>query len=562
MKHSWFTKVMALSVAYTMCFATASPLWAGGDKDKKKGNEFGDTATPIKHLVIIFGENISFDHYFGTYPKAENPAGEPEFEARPGTPTVNGFSTALLDRNPNALNTANGTGATNPFRLDRTQALTNSQSHAYTAEQNALHMGLLDVYPVSTGKAGPPPNAPPAQVTTKGLNMGYFDGNTVTAMWHYAQHFALNDNSFGTSFGPSTPGVINLVSGQTNGIAKNVPSTATGNEVSGGDGDLTLIGDIDPAGDICSSSTQVQMSSRNVGDMLSSAGVTWGSFMGGFDLTVTNPNGTTGCHRSTVSPVISAFQGTATAVTDYVPHHSFLQYYSSTANPSHARPASIAEIGNSGPANHEYDTNDFFAAVNAGHFPAVSFLKAQAYQDAHPGNSDPLDEQAFVVGVINFLEGTPYWKDTAVVILYDDSDGWYDHQMGPIVNQSSSTADTLTGANSCGNGTNTALPGVDVTPGGNNPLNAHAQGRCGYAIRQPLLVISPWARENFVDHTLTDQTSVLRFIEDNWLSGERIGAGSFDNIAGTIENMFDFTNCRGEDSKLFLDPTTGERVKH
>ena len=48
--------------------------------------------------------------------------------------------------------------------------------------------------------------------------MGYYDGNTVTALWNYAQHFAMSDNSYGTNFGPSTPGAINLVSGQTNGV--------------------------------------------------------------------------------------------------------------------------------------------------------------------------------------------------------------------------------------------------------------------------------------------------------------------------------------------------------
>ncbi len=577
-------KFLALGLAAIMVnpaiFASGNPLPAAA-KGNNKNNAFGDTATPIKHLVVIFGENISFDHYFGTYPIAENPAGEPKFEARTGTPTVNGISNvlasdnALLTRNPNFLNvTGNGTNAANPYRLDRTQALTNSNSHAYTNEQEALHQGLVDLYPISTGAKGAPPNAPPAVVLTKGMNMGYFDGNTVTALWNYAQHFALNDNSFGTQFGPSTVGVVNLVSGQTNGIAQNFPTTNIGSEVADGNGGFTLISDRDPFGDICSSKTStVQMATRTVGDILSSDGISWGSFMGGFDLTKINPNGSTGCSRSTVNPQIMAFalangdttaQATASAtVSDYVPHHSFFQYYASTTNPNHTRPGSIAEIGHNGPANHEYDTHDFFDAINAGNFPAVSFLKAQAFQDAHPGNSDPLDEQTFVTTVINFLQGTPYWKDTAVVIAYDDSDGWYDHQMPPIVNQSSSSSDALTTTAttvsgvttvtlSCGNGA-TALPG--------NEGSAPAQGRCGYAVRQPLLVISPWAKENFVDHTLTDQTSVLRFIEDNWLFGERTGPGSFDNIANSIINMFDFTNNRGEDGKLFLDPSTGLKMK-
>src|SRR5260221_13718344 len=115
-----------------------------------------DSTTPIKHLVIIFQENVSFDHYFGTYPNALNPAGEPAFYARHNTPAVNGLSTGLLNNNPN-LNPANGAGATNPFRLDRSQAVTKSQGHGYKQEQQAFDNGLMDLFPLYVGRSGPPP---------------------------------------------------------------------------------------------------------------------------------------------------------------------------------------------------------------------------------------------------------------------------------------------------------------------------------------------------------------------------------------------------------------------
>src|SRR6204780_465655 len=178
------------------------------------------TATPIRHLVVIFQENVSFDHYFGTYPNALNPGGEPAFHAAADTPTVNGFSNALLNNNPN-LNPANGAGTSNPFRLDRSQASTNDQDHDYTPEQMAFDGGLMDLFPANTGTAGPPPGAPPIAGTT-GLVMGYYDGNTVTGFWNYAQHYAMSDNSYDTNFGPSTPGAINLVSGQTNGVIQSL----------------------------------------------------------------------------------------------------------------------------------------------------------------------------------------------------------------------------------------------------------------------------------------------------------------------------------------------------
>ncbi len=501
--------------------------------------------TPIQHLVIIFGENISFDHYFGTYPKALNPPGEPLFKAVLNTPAVNGLTPALLTKNPN-LNPANGAGASNPFRLDRSHALTADQNHGYGPEQEAYDNGAVDLFPKSTGTAGAPPNYYPPVVFTKGLVMGYYDGNTVTAMWNYAQHFALNDNTFTSSFGPSTPGLINLVSGQTNGIAadKNGPPS-TGFAIGDGNGGLTLVGDADPLNDVCSNPTryQAQMGGKNIGDLLTAANITWGSFMGGFSLQSTNANGTTGCGRSTVSPY------THLTVTDYVPHHAFFQYYASTANPTHTPPTSPMTVGlSSDPANHDYDINDFYAAVSAGNFPAVSFLKSQSYQDGHPGNSNPLDEQQFVVHVMNFLQQQSAWASTAVVVLYDDSDGWYDHQMAPIVNGSATAVDALNGAGVCGNGA-TALPGI-------HPATTHAQGRCGYATRIPLMVISPYAIPNSVDNTLLDQSSVIHFIEDNWLGGQRIGNGSFDATSGSMMNMFNFSQT--PNAKLVLSETTGE----
>jgi phospholipase C len=238
------------------------------------------------------------------------------------------------------------------------------------------------------------------------------------------------------------------------------------------------------------------------------------------------------------------------ATKDYIPHHSFFNYWSTTANLSHTRPASAGEIGNDGPAHHQYDVEDFYTAAAENNLPAVSFLKAPAYQDGHAGYSDPLDEQTFIVNTINMLEALPSWSSTAVVVMYDDSDGWYDHQMGPIMNQSTGTADALTGPNACGTAA-TSLPGL-------NPANAHALGRCGYGPRQPLLVISPWARQNFVDHSVTDQTSIIRFIEDSWLNGQRIGQGSFDGIANSISQMFNFRQIRNK-GVLFLDPSTGRK---
>ena len=104
--------------------------------------------------------------------------------------------------------------------------------------------------------------------------------------------------------------------------------------------------------------------------------------------------------------------------------------------------------------------------------PAVSYLKANRAQDGHPGNSSPLDEQDFIVNTMNFLESLPEWNETAVIIAWDDSDGWYDHVIGPIVNQSASTSDALTAAGPAARAS-IRLAGI--------------QSRCGYGPRLPFL---------------------------------------------------------------------------
>jgi phospholipase C len=548
------TKLLATAalsvVAAAMLCSTAVLADQDFDRDRHGAHEV-HTATPIKHLVVIFNENRSFDHYFATYPNAGNPPGEIPFKAKPHTPVVNNLANAnLLVNNPNDTNPANGTGAANPFRLDRTQANTRSQNHAYTPEQQAYDNGKADLFPEFTGRGTA---GGVGAFGTNGQVMGYFDGNTVTAFWNYAQNFAMNDNAYTDTYGPSTPGAIEVISGQNNGV-QNVIGTSS--SVADGQGGLTLIGDTDPGNDLCSSTTSTMlMTGKNIGDLLNTKDISWGSFMGGFDLTLTNANGSTKCERSTFSSNVSG------TITDYIPHHAWFQYYTSTANPTHARPSSVAAIGHTketdgktvDPANHAYDLADFYAAVKAGNFPAVSYIKMPAYQDGHPGNSDPLDEQQGNVELINFLQQRPEWKETAVVIAYDDSDGWYDHAYAKPTSASyDPTADQVNGAGLCGTGvaTQPQPKGLDGQP---------VNGRCGPGTRVPFIVISPYAKQNFVSHERISQASVVRFIEDNWLHGERIGGGSFDESAGSIMDLFDFDHC-DEANKLFLDPTAGTVV--
>ncbi|HZS20537.1 MAG TPA: alkaline phosphatase family protein, partial [Pseudonocardiaceae bacterium] len=352
-----------------------------------------DTATPIKHLVVIFQENVSFDHYFGTYPNATNTSGQP-FSAARGAPSVNGLSGPLLTNNPNGVN---------PRRYDPTNindVLTCDQDHNYNDEQRAFDNGAMDKFVSTVGTGGG--TSPEGAKCVAGDVMNYYDGNTVTALWNYAQHFAMSDNSFGTTFGPSSPGAINLVSGNTGNVdmthTVNNPSIATAATPNAdltpdGKGGFSLTSDAQPYWDDCSTRDAVAMNGQNIGDKLNAAGLSWGFFEGGFRPTTSYSDalaatGHAGQPTATFIPdqfknagfqnsvPHSSNQGICDAVhpvgagltspltpgtgqygykDDYIPHHQPFQYYASTANPHHltpptdssgdVTPAALATIG-------------------------------------------------------------------------------------------------------------------------------------------------------------------------------------------------------------------------
>jgi phospholipase C len=583
--------LVALSVGATTAAA------ADGNRTVSSHDHHASTATPIKHLVVIFDENVSFDHYFGTYPFAANLPGETPFHARPGTPTVNGLYDSVGPSGPTGpLLTANPNGS-NPMRLSPNDPMTCDQDHSYAAEQLAADHGAEDTYPANTGFGeslaqclagfnylGSPEVVPPGATANPAV-LDYYDGNTVTALWNYAQHFAMSDNAWGTTYGPSTPGALNVTSAQSYGAicgptsatindspctappgydasdvaASNLTTSASGptpvaDQPAAGPG--TAFGDADPQFDICSylpsadggdgraPASTLAMGGNNIGEELTTSNITWGWFEGGFDNGFVPGQGTP---PSTAQ--ICAQQNTnvgGNPVTAYIPHHEPFEYYASTANPMHLPPTSVAMIGSSDQANHQYDMADFWAAADSGNLPSVSYLKAPAYQDGHAGYSDPVDEQTWLTSTIDHLESLRTWKSTAVVVTWDDSDGWYDSILGPIVTQSQTSLDTLTGPGACGS---------DASQVPVNAADQPEQGKCGVGPRLPFLLISPWAKSDYVSSSFIDQSSVVKFIEFNWRL-PAMGNGAADAAAGSIGSMFDF---RGRpNSPLFLSVSTGQ----
>jgi phospholipase C len=495
----------------------------------------------------------------------------------------------------------------------------------------ALAGALLIVGATSAlGRVDKSKGGPKAHEAMSTQVMDYYDGNTVTGLWNYAQHYAMSDDSFGTTFGPSAPGAINLVSGDTGNVdtshSANNPSLSTSTSPDGdltgnGKGGYSLTSDAQPYWDDCSTRDAVALSGTNVGDELNRAGVSWGWFEGGFRPTESYQDALaainqTGQSDSTFIPdefagagfqnnvAHSSNQGLCDAVhpigvalggsgqygykDDYIPHHEPFEFYATTANPHHLTIATdssgqdtlagLREIGTDTQSykhgvpqfntpNHNYDTSDCTQLVNAitngqppaSALPGVSFLKAPGYQDGHAGYSDPADEQQFITGVINALMKSPDWSSTAVIVNYDDSDGWYDHVYSGVTNPSISQADNLTPSN-------LTLPTSGKCLSSNaskQPLDGE-QGRCGFGPRLPMMVISPYAKSNFVDHNLSDQASIINFVEYNWHlpgipgSADQVLAGRDEHhgLAFDLANMFDFGGKLN--TKLVLNPTTGQ----
>ena len=586
---------VALVVAGAAGAGTAAA--AAGGRPAGHGHDFPDTRTPIRHLVVIFDENVSFDHYFGTYPFAADLPGETPFHASPNTPSVNGlYSTATPNGPSGPLLTANPNGA-NPMRLSPNDPLTCDQDHAYTAEQSAADHGAEDAYPANTGfnetlaqclagfdyKGSPEPV--PSGASSNPAVLDYYDGNTVTALWNYAQHYAMSDNAYGTTYGPSTPGALNVTAAQTYGAicgpssatindspcaappGLNISDPASSNITTSPSGPTsvadqppagpgTTYSDADPLFDICTympsadggdgraPASAVEMGGNNIGEELTTADITWGWFQGGFDDGYVPGRHTTPPTTAQICSETHQNVGGSTDI-DYNPHHEPFEYYASTANPMHLPPTSVGMIGQSDQADHQYDIADFWAAADSGNLPAVSYLKAPDYQDGHAGYSDPIDEQNWLVSTINHLQSLPTWRSTAVIVTWDDSDGWYDHVLAPILTQSQTTLDTLTATGQCGSSAALVPQSTSSQP---------EQGRCGLGPRLPFLVISPWAKYNYVDSSVIDQSSVVKFIEYNWQL-PAMGNGAADTMAGSIAPMFDFSGPQR--SRLFLRPSTG-----
>lgn len=437
------------------------------------------THSPIKHTIILYQENISFDHYFGTYGHGVNgiPAGV-KLSHTSAAGTFGPYSPNLLS------------GATQAFTCD--------VDHGYTDMIRMGDHGTMDMYlQFGNNKTVPNPssstNCPSFEKNPAGpaLALGYYDGSTLQNYWSLANNYVLADNFFQGVYGPSTPGAEWLVA-------------ATNNTVH----------DPNPIGDTCDDygASISPKSIPNLGAEASARGVTWAWFQGGFGTCVPNAN-----------PNLVITNG-------YSAHHDPFQYFSSTADLTHQY-AFVPTFDSPQANQHQRDLSLLYDALSGTAvngtvpvLPDVSWVKAPAPSDGHPGYSNPTSDDQFVGDLVQRLQASPYWKNTALIVAFDETGGWWDHVGPPDLGGNFATwvngSPNLSGCQYAGDG----LP----------------CGEAGLGPRMPVLVVSPFAKQGFVDHDLLDTSSLVNWVEWNYRLPALGVWGDRDVNAGKLRNAFVF----------------------
>src|SRR5579864_245290 len=298
-------------------------------------------------------------------------------------------------------------------------------NHTRTTYQVAFDSGKMDKYAFENSD----------------MSMDYFDNTSVgttndgqqfgvATLWNYAQQYALADNFFAAAMASEPSNMLYMISA----------GVGTGTDPYGY-----------PQLDFCSAGLYQQNQSigatitppltfQNVGDQLTGAKISWTWYHEFFS---NEQNGT--CEH-------------------YVPQENAFQYFQSTANSANVQNFSISA---------------FQGVLNGGTLPSVAFITAGPGHSMHPGQGNIANGIQWLDTVIQAIKNSSSWSSTAVLVLWDESGGWYDHVPPP---QLTSTI--------------------------------------GLGARVPVLVISPFSKTNYISHQQMDFVSILRFIQYNWGLGE------------------------------------------
>jgi phospholipase C len=416
----------------------------------------------INHIIVIYQENWSFDSLFGKFPGASglaNAANGPKQSDKSGNvyatlPPAIGADGKPDPRIPTGLANA-------PFDLEpyvKPNEKAGNPTHLYWHNIYQINGSRNDRF-VAWSNAG-------------ALVMSYYDA-TELPLGRLAQQYTLADNFFMGAFGGSFLNHFWLICACTPEW-RNAPANLRAQLDD--KGFLVKDGAVTPDGYAVNTGFTVntphparitdvtqllpQQTLPTIGDRLSEKGVSWAWYSGGWK---------------------DALAGKPHSVFQY--HHNAFAYFAKYADNTAAK------------AEHLRDEEQFWSELAAGTLPAVVFIKPIGPLNEHPGYADLLSGQEHVAHMVNAIRASSAWKDTAIVITYDENGGRWDHVAPPVVD------------------------------------------RWGPGSRVPTVIVSPYAKKGYVDHTQYDTTSILKFIE------RRFGVaplGTRDAAANDLTNAFDF----------------------
>lgn len=420
----------------------------------------------INHVIVIYQENWSFDSLYGLFPGANGLAYAGQ--------TVNQIDKTgkAYKTLPQPINTNLKPPAPDP-RFPANLPVKPFDAGLYVAPDqktgDAVHRFYQEQYQIDHGKM----DKFVAWSDSAGLAMSYYDA-TNGAEGKLAKQYTLADNFFHAAFGGSflnhfwlicacTPKWPNAPASKIIKLDKNGMLVSDGAVTPDGYAVNTSYTINNPHPPTITDPKQLvplQMM-PTIGDRLSDKDISWAWYSGGWN---------------------DALAGKADPLFQF--HHQPFAFF---ANYADGKPAK---------AEHLKDISDFMTALGNNTLPAVSFVKPLGPENEHPGYTDLVQGQEYVKHLVEAIQGSPYWKDTAIIITYDENGGRWDHVAPPVID------------------------------------------RWGPGTRVPTIIISPYAKKGFVDHTQYDTTSILKFIESRW--GLK-PLGTRDANANNLTNAFDFS---------------------
>ncbi len=439
----------ALAAVFVACLAPAA--------------EAQDGRTPLGHIIVLYMENRSFDNLYGSFPGANglrqaagaqvNTAGVP-YSTLPRVLDTRNKPPSVDPRFPAAL-------PNKPFAIDQyvpADTATGDLVHRFYQEQYQIDGGRMDRFAAGSDAAG--------------LVMGYYETSTLP-MYELAAKYTLADNFFHAAFGGSFLNHFWLIAARSP-VWKNAPQDVVAKLDD--KGNVLKDGIVTPDGYAVNTAFTIfsphpssvpadhlvpAQTFDTIGDRLSDKGISWAWYSGGWD---------------------DAVAGRADPLFQF--HHQPFAFFARYGD------------GTTGRAGHLKDEKDFVAAVKDGSLPAVSFVKPIGEKNEHPGYTDLVEGERWLLDTVRLVQESPVWKDCAIIVTYDENGGQYDHVAPPVID-------------SWGPGT-----------------------------RVPTIVISPYARRGFVDHEEMDTTSILALIEYQYGLAP---LSSRDAKANNMLSAFDFS---------------------